>query len=81
MIVVSVDGGAPCGNGGFFTLGLRKCGPARGYCRLPVEKELSDLRWQVNSLDSNEWWRGVVIVCHGDVGVVLLCSFYSCFYV
>ena len=64
LIVVSSDGGTPCQNCGILTVGLRRCCPARGYCRSPVEKELSDLKWQVSSRDSSNRCRGV-IVRHG----------------
>ena len=45
---------------------------------MPVKKELSDLRWQVDSQDSSERWRGVVIVRHGGVEAVVVCLFHSC---
>ena len=46
LIVISSDGGAAFRNGSILTIRLRRCGPAGGYCRSPVKKELLDLRCQ-----------------------------------
>ena len=80
LIVVSSDRGATCRNSGILTVGLRRCCPARGHCRSPVEKELSDLKWQVGPRDSRERCRGV-IVRHMGWAVVFVCFDYPSFYV